>query len=99
MSTAMCLPAARWTSARRTGGEDALAIGGERGDDLVARGREMPEDELLASRAGPTVQVPLLSPPRPPCPPRTPRRLCPSVPAQPAPHHAIPDAELARQRR
>src|SRR4029077_1438671 len=45
----------------------------------------MQEADLLAIRAGPTVQVTL--------------RPRPSVPAQPAPHHAVPDAELARQRR
>ena len=67
----------------RPGGKQALGVGGQRGPDLVPRGGQVPQHDLLPVEPAPAVQVPLL----------------PRLAAQAAPHHAVADPELARQRR
>src|SRR5213080_3042786 len=82
MNTGMCLPVARWTSGPRTGGEQALGVGGQRSSDFVPGAWQVPQHDLLLVEPAPAVQVPLLP------------RLTP----QAAPDDAVPDPELARQR-
>ena len=55
----------------------------QRGPDLVPRGREVPHQHVPPVGAAPAVQVALLA----------------GLAAQPPPHDAAPDPELARQRR
>ena len=68
---------------RRPGGEQALGVGGQRGPDLVPRAGQVPQQDLLVVEPAPAVEVALL----------------PGLAPQAAPYHAVPDPELARQRR
>jgi len=62
---------------------ETVGVRRQRGADLVPGRRKLPQQDVPAVGAAPAVQVALLA------------RLA----AQPPPHHASPDAELARQRR
>src|SRR2546427_13127806 len=68
---------------RGPGSEQALGVGGQRGPDLVPRTGKVPQQDLLVVEPAPAVQVALLS----------------GLAPQAAPYHAVPDPELARQRR
>ncbi len=67
---------------RRPRGEQAPGVGGQGRPDLVPGRRQVPQQDVLLIEPAPAVQVPLLA------------RLAP----QTAPHHAVADPELPRQR-
>src|SRR5437773_5745735 len=68
---------------RGPGGKQALCVGGQRGPDLVPRAGQVPQQDLLVVEPAPAGQVALLA----------------DLTPQAAPYHAVPDPELARQRR
>ena len=67
---------------RRPRGGKSVGVGLQGGADLVARGGQMPEQHVLAVRPAPAIEIAVLA----------------GLPAEPAPHYAVLDVELACER-